>query len=116
VEKPKSRFTQDRKKKVGPNKYKNSNNNNAKKGNKSKKKEKNKNSETKNIDPGKPKKIKRFTNETRKSFGQRKFRPPNSVINRVLNRRAIASTRRKEFADNKAWLINIQKLANIRLD
>ena len=99
MEKPKSKFTQDRKKKVGPNKYKKSSNSNAKKGNRSKKKEKNKNSETKNIDPGKPKKIKRFINETRKSFGQRKFKPPNSVISRVLNRRAIASTRRRTTAN-----------------
>ena len=102
MENPKSRFTQDLKKNVGPNKYKNSNKSKAKKGNRSKKKEKNKNSETKKIDPGKPKKIKRFISETKKSFGHRKFKPPNSVINRVLNRRAIASTSKKEFVDNKA--------------
>ena len=74
----------------------------ANKGNKSIKKEKNKNSETKNIDPGKPKNINKLTNEAKKSFGQRKLSPPNSVINLVLKRLAIASTSKNELVDSKA--------------
>jgi len=71
-------------------------------GNKSKKKLKNKNSETKNIDPGKPKKIKLFNNVIKKSFGHRKLSPPISVNNRVLKRLAIASTKRNEFVESRA--------------
>ena len=78
--------------------------------------EKNKNSETKNIDPGNPKKIRVFTSIAIKSLGHIKFTPFISVISLDLNLRATASTSRKEFVDNKAWLISIQKLANIRLD
>jgi hypothetical protein len=85
-------------------------------GNKLKKKEKNKNSAIKNIEPGKPKKISVFSNTARKSLGHKKFKPLISVIRRVLNRRATASTRRNEFVDSRAWLISIQKLDNIRLD
>jgi hypothetical protein len=59
-------FIQERKKNVGPNKYKKSNRKIAAKGNRSKKKEKNKNSETKNIDPGKPKNI-RILNKTKRN-------------------------------------------------
>jgi hypothetical protein len=66
------------------------------------------------IDPGNPKKIRRFTKLTKNNLGQRKFIPLISVIKRVLNRRPIASTSRKEFVDSKAWLINIQKPANIK--
>jgi hypothetical protein len=36
------------------------------------------------------------------------------VTNLVLKRRAIASTNKNEFVDNKAWLINIQKLDKIK--
>ena len=66
------------------------------------------------MDPGNPKKIRRFTKLTKNSLGQRKFIPLISVIKRVLNRRPMASTSRKEFVDSKAWLINIQKPANIK--
>jgi hypothetical protein len=52
----------------------------------------------------------------RNNFGHRKFIPLISVNRRVLNRLAIASTNKKEFVDNKAWAIIIQKLANIKLD
>jgi hypothetical protein len=78
--------------------------------------EKNKNSETKNIDPGNPKKIRVFTSIAIKSLGHIKFTPFISVISLDLNLRATASTSRKEFVDNKAWLMSIQKLANMRLD
>jgi hypothetical protein len=44
------------------------------------------------------------------------LRPLISVINRVLKRREIASTNKKEFVEIKAWLISIAKLANIRFD
>jgi len=74
----------------------------AKRGNSSTKKEKNKNSDTKNIEPGKPKNIRRFTKEAKNSLGHRKFKPPNSVINLVLNLRAMASTSRNEFVDSSA--------------
>ena len=102
VENPNKAFIQDLKKKVGPSKYKKTNKNTVKTGNKSRKKEKKRNSETKNIDPGKPRKIKVFKSAHRKSFGHIKFIPLISVISLVLNLRAIASTKRKEFVDNKA--------------
>ena len=95
-------FIHDLKKKVGPIKYRNTNKNVAPKGNRSRKKEKNNISETKKIDPGKPKKIKIFNNVTRNNFGQIKFSPLISVIRRVLNRLAIASTNKKEFVEIKA--------------
>jgi hypothetical protein len=68
------------------------------------------------IDPGKPKKIKQFINPIRNSLGQRKFKPLISVINRVLKRRPIASTKRNELVESNAWLISIQKLASIKAD
>ena len=71
-------------------------------GKRSKKKEKNRNSDTKKIDPGNPKKIKLFNNVIKNNFGHKKFIPPTSVNKRVLNRRAIASTRRKEFVESNA--------------
>lgn len=80
------------------------------------KNEKNKNSETKNMDPGKPKKIKVLSSAHKKSFGHKKFIPLISVISLVLKRRAMASTSKKELVDSKAWLISIQKLASIKLD
>jgi hypothetical protein len=116
VEKPNNAFTQDLKKKVGPNKYKKSNNVKANIGNKSMKKEKNKNSETKKIDPGNPRNINKLTRAAKNSLGHIKFKPPNSVINRVLNLLAIASTSKKELVESSAWLMSIQKLASIRLD
>lgn len=109
-------FIQDLKKKVGPNKYKKISKNNVQRGNKSIKNEKNNISETKKIDPGKPKKISIFSKTSKKSLGHKKFKPFISVINLVLNLLAIASTNRNEFVEINAWLINIAKLANIKLD
>lgn len=101
-DKPKRTFIQLRKKKVGPSKYKRIKSNNDSIGKRSKKKLKNKNSAIKNIEPGKPKKIKRFNKLIKKSFGHKKFTPLISVINLVLNRRFIASTRRNELVDKSA--------------
>jgi hypothetical protein len=66
------------------------------------KNEKNKNSDTKKMDPGKPKNISKFNNEHKKSLGVKKLTPLTSVISRVLNLRAIASTSRKELVDMRA--------------
>jgi hypothetical protein len=71
-------------------------------GYRSKKKLKNSISETNMIVPGNPKKISRFSKPIVKSLGQRKFIPPISVTNLVLNRRPIASTKRNEFVDSNA--------------
>ena len=109
-------MTQDLKKNVGPSKYRNNNKTMASRGNNSTKKEKNRNSDTKNMEPGKPKNIRRFTKAAKNNLGHRKFKPPNSVINLVLNLRAMASTSRNEFVESSAWAINIQKLANIKFD
>jgi hypothetical protein len=68
------------------------------------------------IDPGKPKKTRVLTKLTRKSFGHKKFKPFTSVIRRVLKRRLIASTKKKEFVESNAWLINIEKLASMSAD
>ena len=116
LEKPNIKFIHDLKKNVGPSKYKNKSKNIESNGNKSKKKLKNKNSEIKNIDPGKPKKISVFKIIIRNNFGHIKFKPLISVIKRVLNRRATASTSKNELVDSRAWLINIQKLASIKFD
>lgn len=116
VEKPNIIFIQDLKKKVGPIRYKNNKKNIERSGNKSKKKVKNKNSDTKNIEPGKPKNISIFSKIAKKSLGHIKFIPLTSVIKRVLKRRATASTNKNEFVDNSAWLIIIQKLESIKLD
>jgi hypothetical protein len=70
-EKPNITFSQDRKKKVGPIRYKNDIKKNANMGKKSRKKEKNKNSATKNIEPGKPRKTRVFNNIIKKSFGHK---------------------------------------------
>jgi hypothetical protein len=56
---------------VGPIKYRKDIRNRANTGKKSRKKEKNRNSAIKNIEPGKPKKTKVFSNITRKSFGHK---------------------------------------------
>ena len=56
----------------------------------------------------------KFTKLTKKSLGHKKFTPLISVISRVLNRRPIASTNKNEFVERRAWLISIQKLANIK--
>jgi len=116
VEKPNSKFTHDLKKNVGPRRYRNRSKVMARRGNKSTKNEKNKNSDTKNIEPGKPKNINKFTSAAKNSLGHRKFKPPNSVINLVLNLRAIASTSKKELVESKACAISIQKLASSKLD
>lgn len=71
-------------------------------GNKSNKNEKNRISETNIIDPGKPRKMSRLTKLTKKSLGHKKFIPLISVIRRVLNLRAIASTSRNELVDKSA--------------
>lgn len=68
-ENPNMAFIQERKKKEGPNKYKNKSKKTDANGNKSRKKEKNKNSETKKIEPGNPKKISIFRSTTKKSLG-----------------------------------------------
>ena len=68
------------------------------------------------MEPGKPKNIKRLSRLIKKSLGHKKFTPLISVIKRVLKRLFIASTKRKELVDKRAWLINIQKLANIKQD
>ena len=71
-------------------------------GYKSKKKLKNNISATNIIDPGKPKKINKFTKPIRKSLGHIKFKPFISVVNRVLNRRPIASTSKNELVERRA--------------
>jgi len=116
IDKPNSIFIQLLKKKVGPRKYNNVIKNKHRRGKRSKKKLKNKNSAIKKIDPGKPKNIKQLTKAHKKSFGHKKFIPLTSVIKRVLNRLFIASTIKNEFVESRAWLINIQKLANIKHD
>lgn len=50
----------------------------------------------------------------KKSLGHKKLIPLISVIKRDLNRLFIASTSKNEFDDKSAWLINMQKLANIK--
>jgi hypothetical protein len=85
-------------------------------GNKSKKKLKNRNSATKKIDPGNPRKMRVFSNIAKNSLGHKKFKPLISVIKRVLNLRATASTSKNELVESSAWLINMQKLDNIRFD
>jgi hypothetical protein len=102
MEKPNMTFIQDLKKNVGPKKYKKNNKKSDKIGNKSKKKVKNKNSDIKKMDPGNPKNIKIFNKIAKKSLGHMKLIPLISVIRRVLNLRAIASTSKKEFVDNNA--------------
>lgn len=116
LEKPNIIFIQDLKKNVGPNKYKKTSKKMVAIGNISKKNEKNNISETKKIEPGKPKKISTFKSIHKKSLGHKKLTPLTSVIKRVLNLLAIASTSKNELVDIKAWLISIQKLANIKLD
>lgn len=104
------------KKKVGPNKYSNTIKNKAKRGKRSKKKLKNKNSAIKKIVPGNPKKTKELAKITKNNLGQIKLIPLISVIRRVLKRRFIASTKKKELVDKRAWLISIQKLARAKGD
>ena len=68
------------------------------------------------IDPGNPKKISRLTRLTMNNLGQIKFTPFTSVISLVLNRLPTASTSKNELVERSAWLISIQKLANISED
>ena len=65
-------------------------------------KEKNKTSEINIIDPGNPKKTSKLSRPTKNSFGERKFTPLTSVIRRVLKRRPIASTNKKELVESNA--------------
>lgn len=116
VEDPKSAFIQLLKKTVGAKRYSSTTKNKQRAGYKSKKKLKKRISATNIIDPGNPKKISRFTKLIRKSFGHKKFIPLISVISRVLNLRPMASTSKNEFVESSAWLISIQKLANISDD
>ena len=81
-----------------------------------KKKLKKRISATNIIEPGKPKKISKFTKLIKNNLGHIKFTPLISVINRVLNLRPMASTNKNELVESSAWLISIQKLANIRAD
>jgi hypothetical protein len=46
--------------------------------------------------------MRRLTRLTKKSLGHKKLIPFTSVISLVLNRRPIASTKRKEFVDRSA--------------
>jgi hypothetical protein len=71
-------------------------------GNRSKKNEKKRISATNIIDPGKPKKTRVLIRATKNNLGHMKFNPLTSVINRVLNRRPIASTNKKEFVERRA--------------
>ena len=66
------------------------------------------------MDPGNPRKISKFTKETRNSLGHKKFSPLISVDSLVLKRRPIASTIKKEFVESKAWLISIEKVAKAK--
>ena len=102
VEKPNIIFIQDLKKKVGPSKYKKTSKKTEPAGKKSKKKEKNNISETKQIEPGNPKKINMFKSIDKNNLGHKKLTPLISVIRRVLNLRATASTSKKEFVEIKA--------------
>jgi hypothetical protein len=87
---------------VGPSKYRNTNKNIDSTGNKSIKNEKNRNSDTKKIEPGKPKNMRVFNNAHKNNLGHKKFNPLISVISRVLKRLAIASTSKKELVDKSA--------------
>jgi hypothetical protein len=61
------------------------------------------------MDPGNPKKTSKLIKLIKKSFGHKKLTPLISVIRRVLNLRATASTSKNELVDKRAWLINMQK-------
>jgi len=102
MDEPNKTFIQLRKKNVGPIKYSKTIKNRHSSGNKSKKKLKNSISDTNIIEPGKPKNTRQFNRLTRKSFGHKKLIPLISVIRRVLKRRPMASTNKKEFVESKA--------------
>ena len=56
----------------------------------------------KKIEPGKPKKIKEFKSIAKNNLGHIKLIPLISVIKRVLNLLATASTNKNEFVDKSA--------------
>lgn len=116
IDRPNKTFIQLRKKKVGASKYNKGMSIKQRRGNKSKKKLKKRTSAIKNIDPGKPKNTKQLIKLIKKSLGHKKLIPLTSVIRRVLNRRLIASTNKKEFDERRAWLISMQKLARSKQD
>jgi len=91
-----------RKKKLGAKTYKNRINRRAITGKRSMRKVKKRTSETKVRDPGNPKNKRQLINDSIKSLGQSKFNPLNSVINLVLKRRFIASTKRKALEESRA--------------
>jgi hypothetical protein len=70
LEKPNIIFIHERKKKVGPTKYRKKSKNKAHIGNRSKKKEKNNTSEIKNIEPGNPKKSSILRSTSKNNLGQ----------------------------------------------
>lgn len=70
-EQPNITFSQERKKKVGPIRYKNDIKKNANIGKKSKKNEKKRNSATKNIEPGKPRNTSVLRSIVRNSLGHK---------------------------------------------
>jgi hypothetical protein len=70
-EKPNIIFIHERKKKVGPIKYKNTSKNRVHSGNRSKKNEKKRNSDTKKIDPGNPKNMSILSKTKRNNFGHK---------------------------------------------
>jgi hypothetical protein len=115
-DKPNKIFIQLLKKKVGASKYKKGSKIKHNNGKRSKKKLKKRTSAIKKIEPGKPKKTKQFIKLAKNNFGHKKFIPLISVINRLLKRLLIASTNKKELEESSAWLINMQKLANIKAD
>lgn len=102
VDNPKRALIQLLKKKVGPKRYRRTNKNRDKMGKRSKKKLKKRNSAIKNIEPGKPKKIKQFIKLIKNSLGHKKLTPLISVISLVLKRRFIASTNKKELVESSA--------------
>ena len=101
-ERPNMTFIQLLKKKVGPRRYNKGIRSKHNKGNKSKKKLKNNISAINKIEPGKPRKTRQFIKLAKNNLGHKKLIPLTSVIKRVLKRLLMASTKRKEFDDNKA--------------
>ena len=99
---PNKTFVQLLKNIVGVIRYRINTNHRDSNGYRSKKKLKNNISATNIIDPGNPRKINKFIRLMIKSLGHRKFNPLISVINRVLNRRPIASTSKNELVDKRA--------------
>jgi len=101
-EDPKSMFTHERKNIVGASKYRRRMNQSVKSGYRSKKNEKNRISATNMIDPGNPKNTSKLSRLTKNNLGHIKLIPFTSVIKRVLKRRPILSTSKKEFVESRA--------------